>query len=42
MVFTVDMQNYMLFSNSSIAGLLPVRALFYEFPNEPEPFAINR
>ncbi|KAF9218886.1 glycoside hydrolase family 31 protein [Gyrodon lividus] len=33
---------YTLFANASTAGLPPVRALFYEFPNEPELFAIDR
>ncbi|KAN0082905.1 glycoside hydrolase family 31 protein [Tylopilus felleus] len=33
---------YTLFANASIAGFPPVRALFYEFPDERELFAIDR
>ncbi|KAG1787972.1 glycosyl hydrolases family 31-domain-containing protein [Suillus plorans] len=33
---------YTLFANSSMAGLPPVRALFYEFPDEPELFTVDR
>ncbi|KAF8436228.1 glycoside hydrolase family 31 protein [Boletus edulis BED1] len=33
---------YTLFANASLAGLPPVNALFYEFPDEPELFAIDR
>ncbi|KAF9563513.1 hypothetical protein CPC08DRAFT_324975 [Agrocybe pediades] len=32
---------YTLFANSSTSGTPPVRALFYEFPNEPELFAVD-
>ncbi|KDR73230.1 hypothetical protein GALMADRAFT_251812 [Galerina marginata CBS 339.88] len=32
---------YTLFANSSTSGTAPVRALFYEFPNEPELFAVD-
>ncbi|KAG1898688.1 glycoside hydrolase family 31 protein [Suillus fuscotomentosus] len=32
---------YTLFANSSMAGLPPVRALFYEFPDEPELFTVD-
>ncbi|PPQ71212.1 hypothetical protein CVT24_009993 [Panaeolus cyanescens] len=32
---------YTLFANSSTKGTPPVRALFYEFPNEPELFAVD-
>ncbi|KAG1814614.1 glycoside hydrolase family 31 protein [Suillus subaureus] len=33
---------YTLFANASMAGLPPVRALFYEFPDEPELFTVDR
>jgi len=33
---------YTLFANASTLGSPPVRALFYEFPNEPELFAVDR
>ncbi|KAG9311037.1 glycoside hydrolase family 31 protein [Chiua virens] len=33
---------YTLFANASTNGLPPVRALFYEFPNEPELFNVDR
>ncbi|KAI0338173.1 glycoside hydrolase family 31 protein [Trametopsis cervina] len=33
---------YTLFANSSQFGAPPVRALFYEFPDEPELFAVDR
>ncbi|KZT24332.1 glycoside hydrolase family 31 protein [Neolentinus lepideus HHB14362 ss-1] len=33
---------YTLFANASTFGSPPVRALFYEFPNEPELFAVDR
>ncbi|KAH7909433.1 glycoside hydrolase family 31 protein [Hygrophoropsis aurantiaca] len=33
---------YTLFANASTSGLPPVRALFYEFPNEPELFSVDR
>jgi hypothetical protein len=39
---TVDIQKYTLFANSSMAGIPPVRALFYEFPDEPELFTVDR
>ncbi|KAF9043212.1 glycosyl hydrolases family 31-domain-containing protein [Panaeolus papilionaceus] len=32
---------YTLFANSSTKGTPPVRALFYEFPNEPELFNVD-
>ncbi|KAG7095313.1 hypothetical protein E1B28_006078 [Marasmius oreades] len=32
---------YTLFANSSIRGTPPVRALFFEFPNEPELFGLD-
>ncbi|KAF5346407.1 hypothetical protein D9758_012761 [Tetrapyrgos nigripes] len=32
---------YSLFANSSTTGTPPVRALFFEFPDEPELFAID-
>ncbi|KAH7923369.1 glycoside hydrolase family 31 protein [Leucogyrophana mollusca] len=32
---------YTLFANASTSGLPPVRALFYEFPNEPELFSVD-
>lgn len=35
-------RQYTLFANASIAGFPPIRALFYEFPDEPELFAIDR
>ena len=35
-------RQYTLFANASIAGFPPVRALFYEFPDEPELFNIDR
>ncbi|KAJ8583907.1 hypothetical protein M405DRAFT_827759 [Rhizopogon salebrosus TDB-379] len=33
---------YTLFANASTAGFPPVRALFYEFPDEPELFTVDR
>ncbi|KAJ7732476.1 glycoside hydrolase family 31 protein [Mycena maculata] len=33
---------YSLFANVSTRGTPPVRALFWEFPNEPELFAVDR
>ncbi|RPD82758.1 hypothetical protein L226DRAFT_450295 [Lentinus tigrinus ALCF2SS1-7] len=33
---------YTLFANASTYGTPPVRALFFEFPNEPELFGIDR
>ncbi|KAI0089781.1 glycosyl hydrolases family 31-domain-containing protein [Irpex rosettiformis] len=33
---------YTLFANASQSGAPPVRALFYEFPDEPELFAVDR
>ncbi|KII83963.1 glycoside hydrolase family 31 protein [Plicaturopsis crispa FD-325 SS-3] len=33
---------YTLFANSSTLGTPPVRALFFEFPNEPELFSIDK
>ncbi|EIW75838.1 glycoside hydrolase family 31 protein [Coniophora puteana RWD-64-598 SS2] len=33
---------YTLFANSSTTGTPPVRALWYEFPNEPELFAVDK
>jgi len=33
---------YTLFANASTAGTPPVRALFFEFPNEPELFGVDR
>ncbi|KAI0762328.1 glycosyl hydrolases family 31-domain-containing protein [Fomes fomentarius] len=33
---------YTLFANSSLHGAPPVRALFFEFPDEPELFAVDR
>ncbi|KAG6370671.1 glycoside hydrolase family 31 protein [Boletus reticuloceps] len=33
---------YTLFANASTNGLPPVRALFYEFPTEPELFNVDR
>ncbi|KAL5534914.1 hypothetical protein ACEPAF_3004 [Sanghuangporus sanghuang] len=33
---------YTLFANASIHGTPPVRALFWEFPDEPELFAVDR
>jgi alpha-glucosidase len=35
-------QKYTLFADASTAGLPPVRTLFYEFPNEPELFIVDR
>ncbi|KAF8815919.1 hypothetical protein BYT27DRAFT_7186387 [Phlegmacium glaucopus] len=32
---------YTLFANASMFGTPPVRALFYEFPNEPELFGVD-
>ncbi|EIM91809.1 uncharacterized protein STEHIDRAFT_151169 [Stereum hirsutum FP-91666 SS1] len=32
---------YTLFANASTHGTPPVRALFYEFPNEPELFSVS-
>ncbi|KAJ7064072.1 glycosyl hydrolases family 31-domain-containing protein [Mycena amicta] len=33
---------YSLFANASLDGTPPVRALFWEFPEEPELFAVDR
>ncbi|TFY57478.1 hypothetical protein EVG20_g8535, partial [Dentipellis fragilis] len=33
---------YTLFANASTVGTPPVRALFFEFPNEPELFSVDR
>jgi len=33
---------YTLFANSSLYGTPPVRALFFEFPQEPELFSVDR
>ncbi|KAJ7080919.1 glycosyl hydrolases family 31-domain-containing protein [Mycena belliarum] len=33
---------YSLFANASIDGTPPVRALFWEFPDEPELFSVDR
>ncbi|KAJ8584016.1 glycoside hydrolase family 31 protein [Rhizopogon salebrosus TDB-379] len=33
---------YTLFASASMAGLPPVKALFFEFPNEPELFTVDR
>ncbi|KAJ7896486.1 glycosyl hydrolases family 31-domain-containing protein [Mycena leptocephala] len=33
---------YSLFANASMHGTPPVRALFWEFPDEPELFAVDR
>ncbi|KAJ8689619.1 hypothetical protein PTI98_012506 [Pleurotus ostreatus] len=33
---------YSLFANSSMAGTPPVRALFFEFPDEPKLFGLDR
>ncbi|KAI6124291.1 glycoside hydrolase family 31 protein [Pisolithus croceorrhizus] len=33
---------YTLFANASTTGLPPIRALFYEFPDEPELFTVDR
>ncbi|KAF7966062.1 hypothetical protein HWV62_40232 [Athelia sp. TMB] len=33
---------YTLFANASTIGTPPVRALFFEFPDEPELFAVDR
>ncbi|KAJ7692931.1 glycosyl hydrolases family 31-domain-containing protein [Mycena rosella] len=33
---------YSLFANASMDGTPPVRALFWEFPDEPELFAVDR
>lgn len=35
------MAQYTLFANASRFGTPPVRALFYEFPDEPQLFAID-
>ena len=37
-----DIRQYTLFANASIRGTPPVRALFFEFPDEPELFAIDQ
>jgi hypothetical protein len=39
---TLLVQKYTLFANASTAGLPPVRTLFYEFPDEPELFTVDR
>ncbi|KAJ7435017.1 glycosyl hydrolases family 31-domain-containing protein [Mycena galericulata] len=33
---------YSLFANASLSGTPPVRALFWEFPDEPELYAVDR
>jgi len=33
---------YSLFANASMSGVPPVRALFWEFPDEPELFGVDR
>ncbi|KAG0697210.1 glycoside hydrolase family 31 protein [Suillus ampliporus] len=33
---------YTLFANASMAGLPPVKALFFEFPDEPELFTVDK
>ncbi|KAL4243910.1 glycosyl hydrolase 31 family protein [Abortiporus biennis] len=33
---------YTLFANASMMGTPPIRALFYEFPDEPELFSVDR
>ncbi|KAI0329127.1 hypothetical protein GY45DRAFT_1325358 [Cubamyces sp. BRFM 1775] len=33
---------YTLFANASLHGSPPIRALFFEFPDEPELFAVDR
>ncbi|KAF7304057.1 Glycoside hydrolase family 31 protein [Mycena indigotica] len=33
---------YSLFANASLDGTPPVRALFWEYPNQPELFAVDR
>ncbi|KAF8587460.1 glycoside hydrolase family 31 protein [Ramaria rubella] len=33
---------YTLFANTSLRGTPPIRALFWEFPDEPELFAVDR
>ncbi|KAI9062325.1 glycoside hydrolase family 31 protein [Trametes sanguinea] len=33
---------YTLFANASMRGTPPIRALFFEFPDEPELFAVDR
>ncbi|KAI0816891.1 glycosyl hydrolases family 31-domain-containing protein [Trametes gibbosa] len=33
---------YTLFANASLHGTPPIRALFYEFPDEPELFSVDR
>ncbi|KAF7313029.1 Glycoside hydrolase family 31 protein [Mycena kentingensis (nom. inval.)] len=33
---------YSLFANASLSGTPPVRALFWEFPTEPELFSVDR
>jgi Alpha-glucosidases, family 31 of glycosyl hydrolases len=35
-------EQYTLFANASTLGTPPVRALFFEFPNEPELFGVDR
>src|SRR5947209_19527364 len=39
---TLLARKYTLFANASMSGLPPVRALFYEFPDEPELFTVDR
>ena len=41
---TLLIQKYTLFANlnTSMAGLPPVKALFFEFPDDPELFAVDR
>jgi alpha-glucosidase (family GH31 glycosyl hydrolase) len=40
-LLTVLLQ-YTLFANASTLGTPPVRALFFEFPDEPELFSVDR
>lgn len=33
---------YTLFANASLRGTPPVRALFFDFPDEPELFTVDK
>jgi len=39
---TLNVLQYTLFANASTLGTPPVRALFFEFPDEPELFGVDR
>ena len=42
MLIELYLPQYSLFANASLYGTPPVRALFFEFPDEPELFAVDQ